>query len=157
MKQQACTLLFLLNNKKILLAMKKRGFGKGRWNGVGGKIEKDEDEQTAMIRECQEEIEVTPLSYVKVAHPTFQYNGEHGPQLVIVHTYVCHKWNGIPAETDEMAPRWFNINAIPYDEMWDDDKYWLQKVLVGKKLRASFCFDDNDLVTSKEIKEVQKL
>jgi hypothetical protein len=34
------TLLFLIKDQKILLAMKKRGFGKGRWNGVGGKPEK---------------------------------------------------------------------------------------------------------------------
>lgn len=34
-----CTLLFLKKNRQLLLAMKKRGFGAGKWNGVGGKLE----------------------------------------------------------------------------------------------------------------------
>ena len=33
------TLCLLLKEKEILLAMKKRGFGAGKCNGVGGKIE----------------------------------------------------------------------------------------------------------------------
>lgn len=33
------TLCLLKRNDEILLAMKKRGFGTGKYNGVGGKIE----------------------------------------------------------------------------------------------------------------------
>ncbi len=38
-----CTLLFLIKKNDgvitdVCLAMKKRGFGAGRWNGVGGKV-----------------------------------------------------------------------------------------------------------------------
>jgi hypothetical protein len=34
------TLVFVFNEKnQILLAMKKRGFGEGKWNGAGGKLE----------------------------------------------------------------------------------------------------------------------
>ena len=51
------TLLFLLTDDQILLAMKKRGFGMGRWNGVGGKIEPGETIEEATARECREEIE----------------------------------------------------------------------------------------------------
>ena len=36
------TLLFLRRDGQILLAMKKRGFGEGKWNGVGGKVEPGE-------------------------------------------------------------------------------------------------------------------
>ena len=32
------TLCFLVKDNQILLAMKKRGFGEGKWNGVGGKV-----------------------------------------------------------------------------------------------------------------------
>lgn len=35
------TLCLLKRDNKILLAMKKRGFGKGKYNGIGGKIEKN--------------------------------------------------------------------------------------------------------------------
>ncbi len=36
------TLVFARQPGKILLGMKKRGFGEGRWNGFGGKVEKGE-------------------------------------------------------------------------------------------------------------------
>jgi NADH pyrophosphatase NudC (nudix superfamily) len=65
------TLLFLQKDDQILLAMKKRGFGSDRYNGVGGKLEPGETIEQALIRECQEEIEVTPLSYRKVAEHDF--------------------------------------------------------------------------------------
>lgn len=34
------TLVFVFNpQNQVLLAMKKRGFGEGKWNGSGGKVE----------------------------------------------------------------------------------------------------------------------
>jgi hypothetical protein len=33
------TLCVPINDGKVLLGMKKRGFGAGRWNGFGGKME----------------------------------------------------------------------------------------------------------------------
>ncbi|MEJ0073651.1 MAG: NUDIX domain-containing protein [Candidatus Saccharibacteria bacterium] len=61
------TLLLLRRNDEVLLAMKKRGFGAGRWNGVGGKLDPGETVEQALVRECQEEIGVTPTEYHRVA------------------------------------------------------------------------------------------
>ena len=36
------TLALIRNNDNILLGMKKRGFGVGRWNGFGGKVHSGE-------------------------------------------------------------------------------------------------------------------
>ena len=66
------TVLLLLKEDQILLAMKKRGFGVGKWNGVGGKPNPDEDIVSTAIRESQEEIGVTPLNPSKVA--VFKYS-----------------------------------------------------------------------------------
>ncbi|MCP5842996.1 NUDIX domain-containing protein, partial [Klebsiella pneumoniae] len=65
------TLLFLRRDDELLLAMKKRGFGAGKWNGVGGKIEAGETIEDALVRECQEEINVTPLNWQAVAELDF--------------------------------------------------------------------------------------
>jgi len=65
------TLCLLKNDNQILLAMKKRGFGEGKYNGVGGKIDKGETPEQAMIREVQEEILVTPTKYEKVGFIEF--------------------------------------------------------------------------------------
>ena len=53
------TLCLLLKDDEILLAMKKRGSGVGKWNGVGGKVKIGESAKQAAIREMNEEIGVT--------------------------------------------------------------------------------------------------
>ena len=65
------TLCLLKKDDKILLAMKKRGFAQGKYNGVGGKIEEGETPEQAMIRETEEEISVTPTKYEKVGFIEF--------------------------------------------------------------------------------------
>ena len=69
------TLCFLINRQKeeILLAMKKRGFGKDLWNGVGGKVKPNESLLGAAARETQEEIKVKPISYRQVAVLDFYF------------------------------------------------------------------------------------
>lgn len=152
---KTCTLLLLLEDDNILLAMKKRGFGEGRWNGVGGKVDGEESIEQALVRECQEEIGVTPLTYHKVALHDFKF--PDGTSDMIVHAYTCTKWDGIPVETDEMAPQWFNVGDIPYDTMWRGDSYWLPQVLAGKKLHTTFTFDSEDNMLAYSIEEVEKV
>jgi len=138
------TLLFLIKDDQILLAMKKRGFGEGRWNGVGGKIEAGESVEQAAIRECQEEIGVTPKHLERVANLTFTFDGATND--LWTHTFITREWDGEPVETEEMAPRWFNVADIPYAEMWEDDAHWLPHVLAGKKVVATFLFNADDIM-----------
>lgn len=133
------TVLLLLRDDKILLAMKKRGFGVGKWNGVGGKPDPDEDIVSTAIRESQEEIRVTPLNLHKVA--LFKYYFPHDNFGMQVWIFTATKWEGEPIETEEMKPKWFNQNNIPYNQMWSDDEVWMPKVLEGKLLTGSFMFN----------------
>jgi len=152
------TLLFLHKDDDILLAMKKRGFGANRFNGVGGKLEKDETIEEALIRETQEEIFVTPLEYEKVAELDFYGKDPETkePWRMFVYAYLCTKWKGEPTESEEMKPRWFKKNDIPYDAMWQDDIHWLPLVLNSKKINAVFHFDENDNLNSYDVKEVKR-
>jgi mutator protein MutT len=152
---KTCTLLFLVKNDEILLAMKKRGFGAGRWNGVGGKVEQDETIEQALVRECQEEIGVTPQKFTKIAIHDFAF--PDGLTDMQVHAYFCEKWHGTPKETEEMAPKWFKKSKIPYEQMWQDDIVWLPLVLNGKKLKTRFVFDKDDNMKSAELTIVNKL
>jgi mutator protein MutT len=151
------TLLFLVQNDRILLAMKKRGFGAGKWNGAGGKIEAGESIEQALVRECQEEIGVTPTSWKPVAELDFVQDSTTDPWHMYVHAYLSYEWIGEPAESEEMKPRWFNISDIPYADMWDDDAYWLPNVLSGELVKGSFVFDEQDKMTSHTIEAVASL
>ena len=151
------TVLFLIRHDQVLLAMKKRGFGEGRWNGVGGKLEPGETVEQALVRECQEEIGVTPRQFTKAAEIIFDEQHKGVREKLQVHVYVGTAWDGEPIETDEMRPQWFALADIPYTDMWADDPYWLPLILQGKRLRCEFQLDDHDRVTAHNIKEVQSL
>jgi len=156
MRRVETTLLLLRKENQILLAMKKRGFGEGKFNGVGGKVHQNETPEEAMIRETEEEIFVTPIEYEKVGIMEFMetYKGER--ENLIFHLFVATKWTGEPRESDEMEPKWFDIDKIPYDKMFEDDKYWLPLVLEGKKVNGFFEFDDNFKLLSHKIEVVEE-
>lgn len=155
MKKMETTLCLLRRDNEILLAMKKRGFGEGRYNGVGGKIEGTETPEEAMLRETEEEIGVTPVTYEKVGVVSFDefYKGEK--TNLTFHLYTVTEWDGIPTESEEMKPNWFSLDSIPYNQMFPDDKYWLPLILEGKKINAYFDFDENWNLLSKDIKELK--
>lgn len=145
------TLCILKKDNLILLGMKKSGFGNGKYNGIGGKIERMETPNEAMIRETQEEISVTPIKYEKVGIIDFDEYYKGNKEHVILHLYMVYQWNGNPKESDEMSPKWFNIKQVPFKQMLPDNKYWLPLILQGKKIKAHFNFDENWNLLSKEI------
>jgi len=150
---QQATLLFLLKNNQILLAMKKRGFGINRWNGVGGKPNNFEKIEDTAVRETQEEIKVTPKNIIQVATLDFYFqNKPEWNQQVIVFTTT--DWEGSPVETEEMKPQWFDKDNLPFDSMWPDDPFWLPLVLSDKKIQAEFTYGDNDIILNKKINEI---
>jgi len=153
------TLVLLIRENQILLAMKKRGFGMGRWNGVGGKPNEGETIEDAAIREAREEIGIVPADLKKVAVLNFYFplvpTEKNFNQQVIV--YTSRKWIGDPMETEEMKPQWFDFDQIPYSSMWPDDCYWLPKVLSGSFVNASFLFGEHDKVLEQRLQEVRPL
>ena len=147
------TLCLLKKDDSILLAMKKRGFGAGKYNGVGGKLEKNETPEQAMIREANEEIAVSPTKYEKVAVINFDEYYKGNKENVTFHLYLVYEWEGTPTESDEMNPKWFKTSEIPYEQMLPDDKYWLPLILDGKKIKAYFEFDEEWNLLSKKIED----
>jgi 8-oxo-dGTP diphosphatase len=147
------TLVFLRQENEILLAMKKRRFGAGKWNGAGGKVEPGETYEQAAIRECQEEIGVTPIALEKVGELHFfdLPDVEH-----YTHVYTTGTWKGEPYETEEMAPRWFAESEVPYDTMWPDDIYWIPMMLTGKRFKGTVTVE-GDVLRQHDIYEVNDL
>lgn len=147
------TLCLIHKNGKILLGMKKRGFGIGRWNGFGGKLHKGETIEESAIREIKEEVCIEALEISKRGILNFEF--ENDPLALEVHIYSIDKYTGTPKETEEMRPQWFSVDKIPFLNMWSDDKFWLPLFLEGKKFKGTFLFDrpSNEEYQSKIIKQ----
>lgn len=152
------TLLLLKSGDELLLAMKKRGFGAGKWNGVGGKIELGESLEDALVRECVEEIGVTPTKWHAVSELDFVQDAEtDNPWHMFVYAYIADAWEGEPSESEEMRPQWFHVEDIPYGDMWDDDEFWLPYVLDDKKVVGTFTFDVDDKLLTHKVEVVEEL
>lgn len=154
----ATTLLLLRRGDEILLAMKKRRFGAGKWNGVGGKTEPGETILAAAIRECREEIGVTPLVPKLVGRLEF-FDQSNSDFYHDCYVFVATDWEGKPVETEEMRPKWFALTQIPYEHMWSDDRLWLPLLLQGKLFKGSVTVDnlDNTALVRHDITEVNNL
>lgn len=157
MKTLELTLLYLIKSDQVLLAMKKRGFGQGKWNGVGGKIEASETVEQALVRECQEEINVVPTEFSKSGYLVFNEHHDGVRKLMNLHVYTATKWQGVVAESDEMKPEWFSIDQLPLSDMWPADSIWLRMVLGGQKIRGKFTLNEDNSVAESTIQKVGSL
>jgi 8-oxo-dGTP diphosphatase len=137
------TLVFVFRGDEILLINKKTGLGKGKVNAPGGKVDPGEAPEDAAVRECREELHITVRD--------LEYCGEHRFQFV--DGYSIHVWvyrtrhfEGCPTETREAAPLWTRIDEIPYDDMWEDDRYWLPMMIRGERFQTRWIFDGDRML-----------
>jgi 8-oxo-dGTP diphosphatase len=126
---------------EVLLGFKKTGFGAGRWVGLGGHIEDGEEAAEAAAREVAEESSLIVaatslthmawLNFVFPARPAWDQTAD---------VFVATDFAGEAAESDELIPRWFGVDSLPLEFMWDDARYWLPVVLAGQRVRANITF-----------------
>ena len=143
------TLLMLHDETKILLGMKLRGFGVNKYNGFGGKVEPGETLLQGALREMREEsgLAVAPAAASLVGHLSFTFEGSVEHMSVSVFRAPASAASGEIKDSDEMAPRWFALDAIPYSKMWADDCYWLPHLLAGRRFVGSFDFRGGELLS----------
>jgi 8-oxo-dGTP diphosphatase len=132
------------DQRQVLLGRKKTGFGAGKWVGLGGHVEDGEKPVMAAVREVEEEsgLIVRPDELAHMATITFLFPArpawDQTADVFATATYL-----GEPAESGEIAPRWFAVDGLPLDGMWDDARYWLPLVLAGRHVTAEVTFADD--------------
>lgn len=123
----------------VLLGMKKRGFGAGRWNGFGGKVIDGESIKSAAQREVLEETGLAIKHIEKIGVINFKF--QDGSPGVEAHIFKAIDFDGKLIASEEMKPKWFHVNNLPFQEMWPADAYWLPLLLNGKKFQGKFLYD----------------
>jgi 8-oxo-dGTP diphosphatase len=126
------------------LGLKKRGFGQGKLVGLGGKVEPGEALAAAAVRELYEEAglwvdsdrldAVARLTFLFPARPDWDHR---------MHVFIARAWQGELLESNEIEPQWHAIDALPFDRMWDDGRYWLPQALAGQRLAATFVYGED--------------
>jgi len=149
------TLCIVHEHPNVLLGMKKRGFGAGRWNGFGGKVTPAETIEDAAKREMQEEAGIELKNLDKVGIIEFEFQGN--PEILEVHIFRSDDFSGEPTESEEMKPSWFHADEIPFKDMWPDDIHWMPLFLSGKKFKGKFLFGKSDIILKQELVEVKEI
>lgn len=141
---QVCVCYLLREHEgrvEVLLGRKKHGLGEGYFVGLGGKLEPGESAADAAVREVFEESGVTVVADDLEPRGLLTYRFPHREAWSQESSvFVCRRWEGEPAASDELDPEWFDVATVPFGQMWDDARRWLPGVLDGGRVRRTFVF-----------------
>lgn len=103
----------------------------GKYNGLGGKVEPDEDVMAGMRREIHEEAGIHCDSMQlrgTISWPGFGKNGEDWLGFL----FLIDRFSGTPAESNaEGTLEWVDIEAIHGLPLWEGDRQFLPLVFDG--------------------------
>ncbi len=154
MKKILTSCLVFKQHKEILLGMKKYGFSEGKWNAFLGMVEDGADIEDTAKRELAEGAEIEISNLEKMGILEFEFHGD--PDINEVHIFKASTYRGEIMETNEIRPEWFHIDHIPFDAMWQDNKYWMPLLFQGSKFIGKFFFDKDQNIISHSLVEVDK-
>ena len=148
------TLVYIFDGRRVLLIDKLRGHGAGKVNVPGGRVETGEDIEACAVRETREEVCVEVERLALRGFLRF-HDTENGFDMT-GYVFTTRSFAGVPTATAEADPFWCEVDAIPFDRMWEDDALWLPPILAGRSVRADLVFA-NDRLISHDVREVDSL
>lgn len=137
-----CAVCLPIRENEVLLGFKKRGFGQGKTVEIGGKLEAGETPEQTARRELEEECGLQVETLLDMGEVVFQF-AKRPDWDMHVRIFVGREWQGEPVETDEIAPAWFPVGALPYSQMWQDAPHWLPQVLAGESVSLHCSFGED--------------
>lgn len=152
------TLAFLIKNQEVLLLNRYKAPWLGSWNGVGGKIDENEQIFDSVIREIKEE------THIDVTHEQLKYCGTvtwdaFDAQGRGLYLFIAHVRDELktPVATEEGILDWKTLD-------WINDKdntgiannipYFLNHAIKSNKIHEYYCkFEGDRLIEVKIIEE----
>ena len=130
------------------------GMGKDIFNLPGGKRDPGESFLECAVRESAEETGITPIAPVLCGQLQFEF----ADAIIINQVFKTEEWSGeLAPPNDECTALWMDMNSIPYDKMWADDKTWFPEMLAGKFFHYKVVVSDitSTIVSSLPLEEVR--
>lgn len=134
------TICHVIRGRRLLLKKANRGISIGKWNAPGGKLERGESPERCARREVLEE---TGLRFSEsLYHGTLTFVMDGGKNLYMkAHVFSTRQARGRARPSSEGPVKWFSLDQLPLEEMWEDDLYWLPLLLRRIKFDATFTYD----------------
>ena len=116
-KLQLVVSIALINENDQILISKRpaKKHLSGYWEFPGGKVEKNEVPENAIIREVKEELDIdinnkciAPLSFSEFDYKEFQ---------LLLLLYVCRRWEGEPRSMEQNKIQWVKANMLRHFKM----------------------------------------
>ena len=103
----------------------------GKYNGLGGKLERNEDILSGMRREIREEAGLECDELTLRGTINWTNFGPHGEDW-LAFVFLVTRFHGTPPERNEEGPlEWVPLARIPELPMWEGDRLFLPLVFDG--------------------------
>lgn len=141
------------DGKTLMLHRNKRDsdFHKGKYNGLGGKIEPGESPEACMVREIHEESGLTVTDMRLRGVITFPLFDGANDWLTFV--YEITDFEGELIDCDEGSLHWIADEAIPTLNLWEGDPIFLEWIYHGKDFFSAKFIYLNKQFISHEVKK----
>lgn len=120
------TLCYIEQDEKYLMlhrTKKEKDVNKGKWIGVGGKLEVGESLTQCLLREIKEETGLDAIDYQLRGIVLFCYNEE---EPLYMYLYTCNSFIGELQDCDEGELKWIAKKDLFQLNLWEGDKIFLE-------------------------------
>lgn len=136
------------NNKTTLMihrTKKSNDYHKGKWNGLGGKLDPGESPEDCVIREVREESGLTiinPHLHGFITFPLFD-----GVDDWYVFIYTADEYSGSLIDSNEGRLGWIPDDKLFDLNLWDGDKIFIEWLFRDEFFSAKFTYENKKYIS----------